>query len=244
MRKIVLAAFLALFLSTAATGASSLRFQASFQIRERAEPCPPEYPAQSTTCYSLTSSATVRGLGPVTVTQRNIIDNAGGWRLRASGTFAVRGLGEISYAGDNSGHPGRNTFDFTFSGGTGRLAGATGGGTVTNSLTQSPVAFWEASLVADLTFDLAPPSLTLTKVTASRSGSQLRVRIGYRVTDASPPVALRAVVGRAARSSNALRSGAITLLVPARPAGTRITGRLTATDAVGNVATRSFQTVV
>lgn len=245
MRTIALAAFLALFLSTAAAGADgALRFQASFQIRERAEPCPAEYPAQSTACYSHTASGTVRGLGLVTITQRNVIDSSGGWRLRTAGTFAVRGLGELSYAGDNSAHPGRNTFDFTFSDGTGRLAGATGGGIVTNSLSQSTVALWEASLVADLTFDLAAPSLNVTKVTARRSGSQLRLRIGYRVNDASTPVSLRAVVGRASASSKALPSGAITLLVPARPAGTRISGRLTATDAVGNVATRSFQTVV
>ena len=237
---------LAIVLSVAATSAAagSLGFRASFAVRDRVEACPPEYPAATTVCRSFTSSAIVKGLGAATIRQRTILEPVG-FRMTVSGTLSVAGLGELAFAGDNTEYPGKNKFAFIFSGGTSRLAGAKGGGVVTNSLSERVVALWEATIDApDVTFDLAAPSLTVTKVTASRSGSQRRLRIGYRANDASTPVSLRAVVGRASASSKTLPAGAITLLVPARPAGTRISGRLTATDAVGNVATRSFQTVI
>lgn len=241
IRFVTALAILLAFSVVATAAAGTLRFQTSFDLRDRIDACPPEYPAASTVCRYVTSTTLVKGLGRVTVTQRSIIDQVGGYRVRASGTFAVPGLGELVFAGDNSAYPGSNKFDFTFSGGTGRLAGATGGGTVINSLTQSPTAFWEATLVApETTFDLAAPSLTLTNRTAARIGSKLRLRIGYSVRDASRPVSLRVVVGKTKASVKALPTGTLTLLVPSPPAGTPITGKMTATDAVGNSVTRGF----
>ena len=190
-----LAILLAFSVATAAAG--TLRFQTCFHLRDRIDACPPEYPAATTACCYVTSTTLVKGLGRVTVTQRSIIDQLGGYRVKASGTFAAPGLGEILFAGDNSAYPGSNKFDFTFSGGTGRLAGATGGGTVINSLTQSPTAFWEASLVAP-TDDVRPCGSVVHPHEPHGepgSGRKLRLRIGYSVRDASRPVSLRAVVG-------------------------------------------------
>jgi hypothetical protein len=242
MRVIALMGLVVLLLASAAAagGAGSLRFEASFQIRERSEPCPPEY-SGGVACYAFTSSAVVKGLGLATITQRTIVDRTAGFGLRTTGTFAVRGLGELSYEGDNSARPGRNAFDFTFSGGTGKLSGATGEGTVTNSLTQSPVAFWVASIAAPgVSFDLAPPLLNITKVTAMPSGAKLRVRIRYRVEDASRPVSLRAVIQRSVANATALRTGTVSLLLRGRTSGETIRGRLIATDSAGNVSTRAF----
>ena len=96
MRVIALMGLVVLLLATAAAagGAGSLRFEASFQVRERGEPCAPEYPA-GTACYAFTSSAVVKGFGPVTITQRSIVDRTAGFGLRTTGRFAVRGLGEL-----------------------------------------------------------------------------------------------------------------------------------------------------
>ena len=106
IRFVTALAILLAFSVVATAAAGTLRFQTSFDLRDRIDACPPEYPAASTVCRYVTSTTLVKGLGRVTVTQRSIIDQVGGYRVRASGTFAVPGLGELVFAGDNSAYPG------------------------------------------------------------------------------------------------------------------------------------------
>jgi hypothetical protein len=233
---------LAIVLSVAATSAAagSLGFRASFAVRDRVEACPPEYPAATTVCRSFTSSAIVKGLGAATIRQHTILEPVG-FRMTVSGTLSVAGLGELAFAGDNTEYPGKNKFAFSFSGGTNRLAGATGGGVVTNSLSERVVALWEATIDApDVAFDLAAPSLQVTSTTVVRAGGRVRLRIGYAVRDTSLPVSLRAVVGRSIATAKAAPAGTISLSFPRASTSSRVTGRLTATDAVGNAVTRTF----
>jgi HYR domain len=186
----------------AATG--TLAFRAEFAVRYPSTACPPGTPG-SIECYGRTGSETVRGLGEVKES----------WPYRVNGSpvgcapdevrvlpatvrFSVAGKGEIELQVDGSGclarippAPVQGAERFTVTGGSGRYAAASGGGTITH-VSGGPPAFngtdtWTGTLVVTgVEFDLTGPVLTVPRnrtVRAPRRANRVRVKYAVSARD-------------------------------------------------------------
>jgi hypothetical protein len=197
----VAGAVAALLAPTAAASTLALRFEVP--VRDTNTECPAGSPI-SVACQARTGTAIVPGLGAVAESYAFLVENAPagciapplGDVIRLLPTtvrLVVAGKGEIDISTSGTGCVGRSATEqasepFTFTGGAGVYAGATGGGTVTTT-SYGPPSFlgadaWTGTLVvAGLDFDLTPPVLTGAHSKRVLIARRLkRVRVAYAVT--------------------------------------------------------------
>lgn len=189
-----------------------LAFHGELSWRGQTADCPSGTPS-TVVCREHVGAGVVPGLGPVTerylfLGQTGTTECPGSWRvLGLSGRFTVANKGtiDITTAPSTDCQPEEQnaTLNFpsaTITGGSGSYAGASGSGTLRETLSHGVSAFgkdtWEMTLlVPGLAFDTTPPVLrgAVTKTVLAARGVKL-VRITYRVTaldetDGSVPVA-------------------------------------------------------
>ena len=227
--------------------AGTLDLRATLRLISDFAPCPANVPAGTTECRARKGTSVVRGLGPASETYT--------WPLAVgppacpadfakplatTGRLVVAGKGEITFAVADGAQcvrlePVRNEpQELTFTGGTGRFAGASGsgklearaisGGTGTETLTGTLV-------VPGLEFDLAPPTLSGAPAKTVRAPKGAKsARVTYKVAatddvDGAVPVSCKP------RSGNRFKVG-------------RTTVRCEATDSSGNTAKAAFVVTV
>jgi hypothetical protein len=204
--------------------------------------CPAGTPA-TTNCYATVSlrAELVPGLGEVTTAYTVFYDDFGSacGRVHAQIPILVAGKGEIDLATRSTGciTPDDVTrftpFEVTVSGGSGRYAGASGGGLLDykNNETGAGSGFntltWTGTLnVAGLAFDTTPPQIAgaTSKVVKTRLPAGARVRYAVSATDGTDgPVSAACLP----KSGSAFRVG-------------RTTVTCTPVDSSGNTATARF----
>jgi HYR domain len=221
MRKALLLTVLVVAATAAAPAASEpesaageLDLQVTFGLVSNLFPCPADVPPGASECRARTSTASVRGLGTVSLTYT--------WPLGvgpptcaaefakalvANGRLSVAGKGEITFALAEAARcvpyaafPQNEPQEFTITGGTGPFAGAAGRGTIALRSIGGGVGreIWTGTLVVPgFEFDVTPPAVTGAKPKTVRApkGAK-RVRVTYRVTarddvDGELPVACR-----------------------------------------------------
>jgi hypothetical protein len=153
-------------------------------------------------CYARTGRGVIRGLGSVTESSAYQVDSIPAGcgvdmvrLLPTTARLSVAGRGEIELRIDGTGcvpripgQPLQAEAGFTITGGTGRYAGASGGGRYRDVSHGSP-SFrgrdtWSGTLVVPgLAFDLTPPALTGARHrTVPAPRGRKRVRVAYSVT--------------------------------------------------------------
>jgi hypothetical protein len=179
----------------------TLTFQAEVSVRYPPHACAPGTPG-SVTCFARTGSTRIHGLGDVAESYPYAVESAAAGCeadqvsvLPATVRLNVRGKGEIELRLTGTGcitrvppDPVKGEETFTVTGGTGRYAGASGGGTIAH-VSYGPSAWrgtdtWTGTIVvAGLDFDLTPPTLTgaVGKTVRAPKG-QKRARVRYAVT--------------------------------------------------------------
>jgi HYR domain len=204
-------------LSPADTG--TLTFEAELTVRYPPTACPAGTP-NSVECFARTGNGTIRGLGTVKESYPYVVEDlppgCAADQVRvppATVRLSVAGKGEIELRLGGSGcltrvppDPVRGEETFTVTGGSGRYAGASGGGTITHESNGPPSwrgrDTWTGTLVVPgLDFDLTAPTLAGARdrtVRASRGTK--RVRVVYAVssqddTDGAVHVACRPTSG-------------------------------------------------
>lgn len=232
-------------LALADTG--TLTFQAELSVVYPATPCPAGT-GDFVECFARTGSGIVRGLGSMDESDAYLVESAGCNEdfvrlLPTTARLSIPGKGQIELRVSGSGcvpriapQPLRAEADFTITGGSGRYAGASGGGRYVD-LSYGPPSFrgrdtWTGTLVVPgLNFDLTPPTLTGVGSRTIRASRGLkRVRVAYTVTaqddvDGALPVTCRP------RSRSWFTVGR-----------TRV--RCSATDMSGNESTATFVVTV
>ena len=157
--------------------------------------CPTGVPA--TECFSQTAKAPVRGLGTTTLNSSLFVqENGTGCPLgTVQGTLAAGAEGTVSFAGASSCVRAQSgsTFAYSFTGGTGAFAGATGSGTITYSFVSARSGgttaqySWDGTLVAPgYSFDTTPPVFSGIRnkvVTVARRATRARVRYAVKAHD-------------------------------------------------------------
>jgi hypothetical protein len=189
----------------------------------------------------VTGPSVVRGLGRVTLTEFQRIDDPG-FKVRLEGMLSVAGKGELTYVADNSAHPMRPIYDFTITGGTGRLAGASGSGQIQWALTQRYSATWAGVLdVPGLEFDTTRPTVALTATDAHcRANGRCVVRMTYRARDDLPgPLAVRIALSPGTVRRVGPAGGTVSLTIKLRRPPATIRVSVTVTDSSGNSTTRT-----
>jgi HYR domain len=186
-------------LAPAETG--TLAFKAEVSVSYPPQACPGGSP-NSLTCFARTGSTGIRGLGDATKAYPYSVETGpagcGADQVRvlpASVRLDVRGKGAIELRVGGTGcltrvppEPLRAEETFAVTGGTGRYAGASGGGTIAHVSSGPPrwrgTDTWTGTIVvAGLDFDLTPPTLTGAAGTTVRAPrGQKRVRVRYAVT--------------------------------------------------------------
>ncbi len=234
------------FLALADTG--TLTFQAEFTVTYPSTPCPAGTPAR-VECFARTGKGIVRGLGSVDETYAYLLQNGvegcdieavrllpttarltvpgkGEIELRVGGTACLARLGGVLQAKET----------FTITGGTGRYAGASGGGTI-DHVSYGPPAFagrdsWTGSLVVPgVNFDLTAPTITgAVNKTVRAPRRAKRVRVTYTVNavdavDGSVPISCKPASGSRFRIGRTLV-------------------RCSATDNSANTQTATFTVIV
>jgi hypothetical protein len=174
---------------------------AELAVRYPPQACPPGTPS-SIECFARAGSTTIRGLGTVTESYPYSVDGSPvGCAINqvrvlpATVHFTVAGKGEIGLRVDGSDcldrvppAPVQGVETFTITGGTGRYAGASGGGTIAH-VSNGPPAWsgrdtWTGTLVVPgLEFDLTAPVVTGARNRTVRApGGKRRVRVKYAVS--------------------------------------------------------------
>jgi hypothetical protein len=196
--------------------AGALDLQVTFRLVSNLFGCPPDVlppdvPPAATQCRARTSTASVRGLGTVSLTYTWPLgvgppacaaDLARA--LPATGRLSVAGKGEITFAlaevaqcVPEAGFPQNRPQEFTITGGTGPFAGAVGRGTVAGRSIGGGVGSetWTGTLdVPGLTFDLTPPTLSEANAKSVRVPKKAKTaRVTFELTatddvDGSVPV--------------------------------------------------------
>jgi HYR domain len=229
--------------------AGTLTFKGELAVKYPPVTCPAGT-SGAVECFARTGSATFRGLGSVKATYPYSVESQSAGCaadevrvLPATVRFNVAGKGEIELRVAGSGclrrvppDPVRGEESFTITGGSGRYAGASGGGTITH-VSNGPPNWngrdtWMGTLaVQGLDFDLTAPVLkgAVAKSVRAQKGKR-SARVVYRVT-ASDSVDGALPVTCLPRSGSAFRVG-------------RTTVRCTATDKSGNTATTKFTVTV
>jgi hypothetical protein len=173
---------------------------AQLPVRYPPKACPPGTPT-TIECFSRSGSATIRGLGTVTESYPYTVDGLPAGCtvdqvrvLPATVHFSVAGKGEIELRVDGSGcllrlppAPVQGVETFTITGGTGRYAGASGGGTIAHVSNGPPIwsgrDTWTGTLlVPGLDFDLTAPIVTARDRTVRAPRRKKRVRVKYTVS--------------------------------------------------------------
>jgi HYR domain-containing protein len=179
----------------------SLTFEVEMPVTYPPATCPAGT-SNSVECFTRTGSGIVRGLGTVQESFPYFVDNTppgcAADQVRALPTTAllsVPGKGEIDVRLDGTGcltrippAPVIGEETFTITGGSGRYAGASGGGTIAHRSTAA-AGFrgsdtWTGSLaVPGLAFDLTPPVLSGARNRTIRAPHKAkRIRVTYSVT--------------------------------------------------------------
>jgi hypothetical protein len=225
-----------------ADSVGSLQVNAAFHTKFNPLDCPVGTPA-TTNCYATVSrrAELVPGLGEVTTVYTVFYDDFGSacGRVHAQMPILVAGKGEIDLTTRSTGciTPDDVTrftpFDVTVSGGSGRYAGASGGGLLDykNNETGAGSGFnaltWTGTLnVAGLTFDTTPPQIAgaTSRVVKTRLAAGARVRYSVSAADAPDGPVPAACLPK---SGSAFRAG-------------RTTVTCIAVDSSGNTATARF----
>jgi hypothetical protein len=226
-------------------GPGTFTLAAELPVRYPPTACPPGTPS-SIECYARTGSEIIRGLGNVTETYPYFVDGSpagcAGDEVRvlpATVRLSVIGKGEIALRVQGSGclprvppAPVQGVETFTITGGSGRYAGASGGGTIAHASYGPPDwsgrDTWSGMLVVPgLDFDLTAPILTgVRNRTVRAPRGKERVRVKYAVS-------ARDEVDGAIRAACQPRSGS-----RFRIGRTRV--RCSATDTSGNTSTGAF----
>ena len=244
----VVCASLAQMASGGAAGTATVTMQVG--IADNSRNCPPGTPAEATGCFSRAGAANVRGLGRVeeswnfaAVLTPPTCGPDSAWFLPSAARLTVSGKGVINVRVNglkclrfNPPSPLVGTETFTVTGGSGRFAGASGGGTL-HHFSNGPGLpghdTWRGTLVVPgFEFDLTPPTITGAadeRLPAPRNTKRVRVR--YHVSarddvDGAVPVACRP------RSGSFFRVGRRTVV------------RCSATDTSANTKTAQFAITV
>lgn len=185
--------------------AGTLTFEAELSVRYPPTTCPAGTP-NSIACFARAGAATIRGLGNVKESYPYFVEDfppgcaADQVRvLPARAQFSIAGKGAIELTVSGSGcltrvppDPVEGTETFTISGGSGRYAGASGGGTIAH-VSKGPPNWlgrdrWTGTLVVPgLDFDLTSPTVTGARdvaVRAPRGATRVRVRYAVSAHDA------------------------------------------------------------
>jgi hypothetical protein len=184
--------------SAAATG--TLAFNTDLDVRYPEIDCDAGTPS-GVDCFARAGRGVIRGLGPVDEAYLYKVDGAPAGCaidevrvLPATARLSVQGKGAIDVSLGGSGctrrgnAPLRAEEAFTITGGSGRYAGASGGGVYVD-VSLGPPSFrgrdtWRGTLiVSGLEFDLTPPVLTGARNRTLRiARGRKRVRVAYSVT--------------------------------------------------------------
>jgi HYR domain len=229
-------------------GTGTLAFERELVVKYPPTACPAGTP-NAVECFARTGSGIIRGLGSVKVSYPYFVENnSAGCAadevrvLPATVRLTVAGKGEIEVRVGGSDclqrvppNPVRGEERFTVTGGSGRYAGASGGGTISHVSNGPPN--WDGRdtwigtiLVPGLEFDLTPPMLRGAAVSTRAPRGKKSARVVYKV---------------AARDH-------VDGIVPAicrPPSGTlfrvgRTIVRCTASDKSGNTANATFTVTV
>jgi hypothetical protein len=186
--------------SAVSANMGGLTFEAELEVRYPPKPCAAGTPS-GVECYARAGTGVIRGLGSVNESMAYEVESAppgcGGDMVRMLPTTArlsVPGKGEIELRLGGSGcvtrmgpNPLRAQADFTITGGSGRFAEASGGGTYVE-VSLGPPSYrgrdtWSGTLVVPgLDFDVTPPVLTGVRNRTIRALRGLkRVRVTYSV---------------------------------------------------------------
>jgi len=174
--------------------ASSLTFVARLDVSSVLGPCPSDAPPEAEACAQRGGSGTVPGLGRVIQRYAYFVDeNAscdGARLLRSAGQLDVAGKGTLRFTLERTDECFASglvaTQRFTIGGGSGVYASASGSGTVTHDMQQTPrgsagTNTWTGTIaVPGLEFDLVAPRLSgiVNKEVRVRKGVK-RVRVRY-----------------------------------------------------------------
>jgi hypothetical protein len=180
--------------------ARALTFEAELRVRYPPAPCPAGTPV-AVECFARTGGGTIRGLGSVTESYAYSVESLpAGCNpepvrvLPAAARLSVLGKGEIEIRVAGTGclsrvppNPLLAEETFTITGGSGRYAGASGGGTIAH-VSYGPPGWsgrdkWTGTLVVpELSFDVTPPTLTGASNRTIRVPKRLkRIRVRYAV---------------------------------------------------------------
>jgi hypothetical protein len=181
--------------------AGTLTLKAELVVTYPPADCPAGTP-NSLECFARTGRGPIRGLGSVSESYPYFVESSSAGCaadqvrvLPATVRFGVADKGEIELHLGGSGcldrvppNPVRGAETFTVTGGSGRYAGASGGGTITHE-SNGPPAWrgrdtWTGTLtVPGLDFDVTPPRLTgaANKTVRAKKGAKSS-RVTFRVT--------------------------------------------------------------
>lgn len=202
----------------ASAGTNTLTFQADFTVSYPSTLCPAGTPPR-VECFARTGKGMIRGLGSVDETYAYLLQNGSeGCDIEAvrllpsTARLSVAGKGEIELRVGGTGCLARlggvlqAKKTFTITGGSGRYAGASGGGTI-DHVSYGPPTFagrdtWAGSLVVPgVDFDLTAPTITGAVNKSVRAPRRAkRVRVTYTVTavdavDGNVPVSCKPTSG-------------------------------------------------
>jgi HYR domain len=179
----------------------TLAFRAVLDVKYPPEACPAGAP-NSFECFTRAGRGIIRGLGSVEESYAYVVENLPGGCdpnpvrvLPGTARLSVPGKGEITIRVSGTGclsrvppNPLLAEETFTITAGTGRYAGASGGGTIAH-ISNGPPAWtgedtWTGTLlIPGLSFDLTAPTLTGARNTRIRVPTRVkRVRVRYAVT--------------------------------------------------------------
>jgi HYR domain-containing protein len=178
----------------------TLTFDAQLDVRYPYTSCPEGTPG-GVECYARTGNGIIRGLGNVTESYTYEVESAPSGcadnfvrLLTTTARLSVLGKGEIELRISGTGcvarvapQPLRAKAEFTITGGSGKYAGASGGGSYVD-LSYGPPGFrgrdtWTGTLVVPgLDFDLTPPVFARARSrTVRAAGGGARARVAYSV---------------------------------------------------------------
>jgi hypothetical protein len=236
-RVAVVVALLGLLAPAAATTSSTgtLQLQAFFSSPNLPTACGPDAPP-GTSCKALRASASIRGLGNVTLQAIEAITDPG-FHVRVSGRLLAGSKGSVEFEADNSETSRDVVLALRITGGTGAFAGVSGAGSYQIDSRTNTTSLWDVELTAPgYAFDLQAPRLVVANASGKRRGPSCVVRVAYRVSDDRPEPVRVSLSAGAQRASSPKPSGVLSVTVRR---ASRVRLSLLAVDASANAARRS-----